>query len=290
MMSHSFDRLVRIMDRLRGPGGCPWDREQTLETLAGYLLEEAYEAAEAAVSGDADKLREELGDLLLEIVFMARVGHENGWFSIDDVCDGISEKMIRRHPHVFGSVHVDGAEDVTRNWEEIKRSEREDHPSSSALDGIPSALPALLKAFRMTEKAAALGFDWEGVGDAAGKLEEEVEELRAELARGGNGRVREEMGDVLFTMANVARHLGVEPETALQQTNRTFMNRFRAMEASARARGTRLRDLSPDELEALWQQAKLEGSTGGAHPEPESQQPRRAGNAERRAGDNGGQS
>ncbi len=260
------------MDRLREPGGCPWDREQTLETLASYLLEEAYEAAEAAVSGDAVKLEEELGDLLLEIVFMARIGRENGWFSIDDVCDGISQKMIRRHPHVFGSVHVDGAEDVTRNWEAIKRTERRNDPEASALDGIPNALPALLKAFRMTEKAAALGFDWDGARDAAGQLVEEVEELRAELERDHDGRVREEMGDVLFTMANVARHLGVEPETALQQTNHTFKGRFRAMEASARAMGVSLGDLGPQELEALWQRAKAGAAAApGARSAPEGQ-------------------
>ncbi|NOZ78032.1 MAG: nucleoside triphosphate pyrophosphohydrolase [Acidobacteria bacterium] len=256
------------MDRLREPGGCPWDREQTLGSLAGYLLEEAYEVADAVASGDADTLEEELGDLLLQIVFMARIGREKGWFTIDDVCDGISEKMIRRHPHVFGSVHVDGADDVTRNWEDIKKTERKNQPGASALDGIPNALPALLKAFRMTEKAAALGFDWDGASDAAGKLEEETKELKEELERGGNGRVREEMGDVLFTMANVARHLGVEPETALQEANRKFMSRFRTMEAGARASGTSLRDLDPHQQEALWQRAKREETAGSARLKP----------------------
>ena len=148
------------MDRLRDPGGCPWDRKQTLSTLAPYLLEEAHEVAEAVAADEPAKLREELGDLLLQIVFMARIGRENGWFDLDDVCDGISEKMVRRHPHVFGDREVEDADEVIRNWEEIKREERAHEVGGSVLDGVPAALPGLLKAFRMTEKAAAVGFDW----------------------------------------------------------------------------------------------------------------------------------
>ena len=258
-VSREFDRLLGIMDRLRDPGGCPWDREQTFQTLTGYLLEEAYEVVDAAGRADPAKLREELGDLLLQIVFMARIARENEWFSIDDVCAEIAEKMIRRHPHVFGSTRVDGAEDVVRNWEDIKQEERHGHQEASALDGIPAALPALLKAFRMTEKAAALGFDWQRSTDVIAKLKEEVGELETELKRGDDGRerVRSELGDVLFAMANLARHLGVEPETALQLSNRKFMSRFRAMEADARADGTSLRDLSLDDQESLWNRAKV---------------------------------
>ena len=258
-VSREFDRLLGIMDRLRDPGGCPWDREQTFQTLTGYLLEEAYEVVDAAGRTDPAKLREELGDLLLQIVFMARIARENEWFSIDDVCAKIAEKMIRRHPHVFGSTRVDGAEDVVRNWEDIKQEERHGHPEASALDGIPAALPALLKAFRMTEKAAALGFDWQRSTDVIAKLKEEVGELETELKRGDDGRerVRSELGDVLFAMANLARHLGVEPETALQLSNRKFMSRFRAMEADARADGASLRDLSLDDQESLWNRAKV---------------------------------
>ncbi len=252
------------MDRLRDPGGCPWDRKQTLSTLAPYLLEEAHEVAEAAASDEPAKLREELGDLLLQIVFMARVGRENGWFDLDDVCDGISEKMVRRHPHVFSDRKVEDADEVIRNWEEIKREEREHEESSSVLDGVPAALPGLLKAFRMTEKAAAVGFDWRKPGDVMVKMREEMDELEIELDDDGGSpseRARQEMGDVLFVMANLARHLGVEPETALQRTNTTFKRRFESMESLARARGEDLRELSLEQQDALWEEAKrLEGN------------------------------
>ncbi len=252
------------MDRLRDPGGCPWDRKQTLSTLAPYLLEEAHEVAEAVASDEPAKLREELGDLLLQIVFMARVGRENGWFDLDDVCDGISEKMVRRHPHVFGDREVEDAAEVIRNWEEIKREEREHEESSSVLDGVPAALPGLLKAFRMTEKAAAVGFDWRKPGDVMIKMREEMDELEIELDGDGGSpseRARHEMGDVLFVMANLARHLGVEPETALQRTNTTFKRRFESMESLARARGEDLRELSLEQQDALWEDAKrLEGN------------------------------
>lgn len=260
-MSEPFDRLVAIMDRLRDPGGCPWDREQTLSTLAGYLLEEAYEVVEAVHSGDGAKLREELGDLLLQVVFMARIGRENGWFDVDGVCEGISAKMVRRHPHVFGAVEVADAGEVVRNWEDIKRREREEKPAASALDGVPAALPALLKAYRVTQKAAALGFDWERPADVVEKLREEVAELEAELGAGEaerRERVRAELGDVLFVMANLARHMGVEPETALQAANATFIRRFRGVEQKAAAAGLSLRELSLQALDALWDRVKAE--------------------------------
>lgn len=258
-MSEACDRLVAIMDRLRDPGGCPWDREQTLQSLTGYLLEEAYEVVDAVPSGDPAKLKEELGDLLLQIVFMARIAREKSWFGIDDVCDAISEKMIRRHPHVFGDRAVGDAREVERNWEEIKREERAGRSESSALDGIPRSLPGLLKAFRMTEKAAALGFDWERPSDVLHKLHEEVEELEAEVVSedpAALDRVRGELGDVLFVMANLARHLGVEPETALQRTNEKFLRRFRAMEEAAAGEGRPLRDHDLEELDGLWERAK----------------------------------
>ena len=263
-MSDSLDRLCQIMDRLRDPGGCPWDRKQTLSTLAPYLLEEAHEVAEAVATDEPAKLCEELGDLLLQIVFMARVGRENGWFDLDDVCDGISEKMVRRHPHVFGDRKVEDADEVIRNWEEIKREERKHEESSSVLDGVPAALPGLLKAFRMNEKAAAVGFDWRKPSDVMIKMREEMDELEQELDGDGGSpsdRARDEMGDVLFVMANLARHLGVEPETALQRTNTTFKRRFESMESLARARGDNLRDLNLEEQDALWEEAKrLEGN------------------------------
>ena len=256
-MSGATDRLVDIMDRLRDPGGCPWDREQTLESLTGYLLEEAHEVVAAVASGRPELLCEELGDLLLQIVFMARIAKEQGWFDLDGVCDAISDKMIRRHPHVFGSADVADADEVVRNWEDIKQDERKEQPDASALDGIPTALPGLLKAFRMTEKAAALGFDWQRPADVVGKLHEEVEELESALLSGnGSTPVREELGDILFVMANLARHLGIEPETALQRTNRKFMRRFRSMEDQARAAGRSLRSYDLQGLDSLWQEAK----------------------------------
>jgi MazG family protein len=258
-MSEAFDRLVSIMNRLRGPDGCPWDREQTLESLAGYLLEEAHEVVEAIGTGDPAKLREELGDLLIQVVFMSRIGRENDWFDVDDVCNVISDKMVRRHPHVFGDREVDGADEVIRNWEDIKKQERAGSGETSTLNGVPGSLPGLLKAFRMTEKASAVGFDWRKPHDVMVKLHEEVAELEAELDRlegEAEERVRDELGDVLFVMANLARHLGVEPETALQATNAKFKRRFEAMEAAAQSRGLSLRELTLDEQDELWERVK----------------------------------
>jgi len=260
-MSSSMDRLVAIMDRLRDPGGCPWDREQTLHSLAPYFLEEAYEVVDAISDGDPTKLCEELGDLLLQIVFVARIARENEWFDVDDVCESISEKMVRRHPHVFGDREVSGSTEVLQNWEQIKRDERAGTEQSSVLDGVPSSLPALLKAYRMTEKAAAVGFDWRKPADVMVKMHEEMAELEEELVKGeasANERVRAEMGDVLFVMANLARHLQVEPETALQGTNATFMRRFKAMEELAEAKGRDFRDMDLAEQDGLWEEVKKE--------------------------------
>ncbi len=262
-MSENFDRLLMIMDRLRDPGGCPWDREQTPESLAPYFLEEAYEVVDAIASGDSGKLCEELGDLLLQIVFVARVAREQQLFDIEAVCDTISDKMERRHPHVFGDREVSGADEVIRNWEDIKRDERRTSPESSVLGGVPVALPALLKAYRMTEKAAAVGFDWRRPADVMEKMREEMDELAAELEAADDGvteRVRAEMGDVLFVMANLARHLGIDPETALQSSNAAFQRRFSAMERRASAEGRSLRGMSLAEQDELWERAKNDES------------------------------
>ena len=259
-MSASFDRLIAIMDRLRDPGGCPWDREQNLHTLAPYFLEEAYEVVDAISDGDPEKLCEELGDLLLQIVFVARIAREKGWFDTDRVCETISEKMIRRHPHVFGDREVSGSEEVLQNWEDIKRDERAANGEASVLDGVPSSLPALLKAYRMTEKAAAVGFDWRKPEDVMVKMREEMAELETEIEAdetAATDRVRAEMGDVLFVMANLSRHLGVEPETALQGPNTTFMRRFQAMEDRALASGRNFRDMDLAEQDALWDEVKV---------------------------------
>ncbi len=259
--------MLEIMDRLRDPGGCPWDREQTLETLAPYFLEEAYEVVDAIAAEDPEKLCEEIGDLLLQIVFVARIARENGWFTINDVCDAISDKMVRRHPHVFGDREVDDSAEVMRNWEDIKRIERADEAEASVLDGVPGSLPALLKAFRMTEKAAAVGFDWRKPADVMDKMREEMDELEAELDAGedvATSRVRAEMGDVLFVMANLARHLGVEPETALQSTNASFKRRFETMEDRSRTMGRDFREMSLEEQDALWGEVKAEERADGS--------------------------
>jgi ATP diphosphatase len=256
---HPFDALVALCARLRAPDGCPWDREQTLDSLKAYIIEEAYEVVDAISSEEADKLAGELGDLLFQIIFAAQVAKERGWFDIVAVCRGIHDKMVHRHPHVFGEVSVSGAADVVRNWEAIKAREK---PRGGALAGVPAQLPALLKALRITEKAAALGFDWERASDVLAKLEEEVRELQAELAPAAGERsaerVREELGDVLFVMANLARRLGIDPEAALQGANEKFARRFTAMETSAGARGVMLASLTLAELDALWEAAKAE--------------------------------
>jgi MazG family protein len=254
---HPFDALRVLSARLRGPDGCPWDRGQTLETLKTYIIEEAYEVVDAISSGDRGTLAGELGDLLFQIVFAAQIAEEQGLFDIDEVCRRIHAKMVYRHPHVFGDVAVSGAADVVRNWEALKSKERR---ATGALAGVPRQLPALLKALRITEKAAALGFDWERAGDVVAKLEEEVKELAVELgpdpaARPSEG-VREELGDVLFVLANLARQLGVDPEAALQGANEKFTRRFAAMEEHARKRGVGLGSLSLAELDALWDAAK----------------------------------
>ncbi|HVN74697.1 MAG TPA: nucleoside triphosphate pyrophosphohydrolase [Thermoanaerobaculaceae bacterium] len=256
---HPFDALRQLSARLRAPDGCPWDREQTFESLKTYIIEEAYEVVDAISAGDPAMLAGELGDLLFQIIFVAQIATEKGLFDIDRVCEGIHAKMVRRHPHVFGEVEVAGADDVVRNWESIKARERKE---KGALAGVPRQLPALLKALRITEKAAALGFDWERVNDVLAKLEEEVRELKAEVAGGTLPAepegIREELGDVLFVMANLARQLRVDPEAALQGANEKFTRRFRAMEEHARSRGVELGSLSLEELDALWETAKSE--------------------------------
>ncbi len=257
-MSKAVDRLTEIMDRLRAPDGCPWDREQDLQSLSGYLLEEAYEVVEAVELEDMSGLREELGDLLLQIVFMSRIGAEKRAFNFEDVANTISEKMIRRHPHVFGEKTLGTADEVSRQWEEIKTGERQQkNEATSALEGVPKALPALLKAYRMTQKAAGLGFDWEHTSDIITKLREEVDELEQAIRQEeGRRRVASEMGDILFTMANLSRRIDIEPETALQGANSRFRRRFRMMEELADREGKTLSDMKLEELDKLWEEAK----------------------------------
>ncbi|TMI87313.1 MAG: nucleoside triphosphate pyrophosphohydrolase [Bacillati bacterium ANGP1] len=262
----AFDDLVAIMARLRGPGGCPWDREQTHATLRPYLLEETYETLEAIDAGSPGWLRLELGDLLLQVVFHAQMAGEAGTFTIDDVIAGLVEKLVRRHPHVFGSRQVSGSGEVLANWETIKERERaeglhgpEERAKSaggSALDGLPRTLPALALAQRLQERAAGAGFTWPDLGAAAAKVREELAELEAAAADGHGARTAEELGDLLFTIANLPRYLGLDGEQALRDACAKFRERFARLEQRARAEGRPLREYSADELLALWRAAR----------------------------------
>ncbi len=269
-MPASFHDLVELMQKLRASDGCPWDREQTYATLAPMLLEEAYEAFEAveeAREGHPNELRDELGDLLFQIVFYAQVAKEQGDFSIDDVTDAIHTKMVRRHPHVFGDISANDTATVLRNWEAMKQDERraagKSEREDSLLDGVSSKAPALMEAHQLSTKAARVGFDWEKLEDIFSKLEEEIGELRGAIQahassneEADHARVREELGDLLFAVTNIARHLKVEPEAALKLTNRKFRRRFGYIEKTLREREQSFAATSLDEMEALWQEAK----------------------------------
>jgi XTP/dITP diphosphohydrolase/tetrapyrrole methylase family protein/MazG family protein/ATP diphosphatase len=259
LRNYGFGGLVDIMARLRAPGGCPWDREQTISSLRRYILEEAHELVEAIDSGEVRNICEECGDLMLQVVFIATVAKESGLFGIEDVCRVICEKLVRRHPHVFGDVSVENSDEVGRNWEVIKAGERKDrNADSSAMAGIPKGLPALLRALRISERAAKKGFDWESgdVESVRAKVLEELDELRAEVKNANASAISEEMGDVLFSLANLSRRLGMDPENILQRANEKFIWRFRKMEELASREGAGMEEMSLDELEALWQSAK----------------------------------
>ena len=246
------------MATLRSDQGCPWDREQTLDSLKRFLVEEAYEVLDAIENGDRDKLREELGDLLLQIAFQSRICEEEGSFTFDDVAATIVEKLIRRHPHVFGDVDVEDAAEVLRNWDLIKREESEGDEGTerSAVDGVPRHLPALQRAYEIQKRAARQGFDWEAVDGVLEKIGEEVGEFRHAMRCQSAAAVREEVGDILFSLVNLSRFLEVEPEDALQQTTGKFIRRFRALEEAVHAQGRRLRDCSLEELDAVWECVK----------------------------------
>lgn len=256
-----FSELVEIMARLRSPDGCPWDREQDHRTLKPYLLEEAYEVLEAIDDGGGE-LCAELGDLLLQIVFHAQVAAEDGRFTMDDVCRAIHDKLVRRHPHVFGDVQVGGASQVAANWEAIKRSEREDAGRpASAVDGVPKPLPALLRAQRVQAKASRAGFDWDRIDEPLDKVAEEFEELRGEWRGGAGGsgarsRVEEEFGDLLFALVNTARFLEVDAEQALRAAVDKFDRRFRRVEAVFREQGRDLEKATLEEMDSVWNEVK----------------------------------
>ncbi len=257
-----FRELVDVVARLRGPGGCPWDREQTHESLRACLLEECYETLDAIDRGDPQGIREELGDVLLQIVFQAQVAAEAGQFTVEDVIAGVIDKMIRRHPHVFGDATVTGSAEVVRNWSRIKAAERAGRGAAdpSVLSGLPPALPALHAAARMGEKAARVGFDWSSPAEALAKVREELVELEEAVAGGEASRVEHELGDVLFALASVARLAEHSPEMALRRALARFERRFRTMEDAVRRAGRDMHDLTAAELDALWNDAKRDES------------------------------
>ena len=291
-----FERAVSIMARLRAPGGCPWDREQTFDSIKPYTLEEAYEVLEAIDNRDWDELPGELGDLLLQVLFYAEMAQEDGRFSIDDVLERLSTKLVNRHPHVFGDVKAETSADVLRNWEALKAEEKkkrlessggklakEEAKPESVLAGVSSAIPALLEAYKLSSRAAHVGFDWPNVEGLFDKLAEETTELQHELERfpapgprpahrgiaGSHtgavvpgeelkARLEDEIGDMLFVLVNIARYLSLDPESALKKTNRKFKRRFQWLEQEIRRSGRRLEDATLDEMEALWQQSKTQ--------------------------------
>ncbi len=264
-----IQRLLAIMARLRDPnGGCPWDVQQDFRTIAPYTIEEAYEVADAIERGDMGDLRDELGDLLLQVVFHSRMAEEAGHFAFDDVADAIGEKMVRRHPHVFAGLEVSGVEEQTALWEQGKRAERlarggdVDH---SALAGIARGLPEWQRAVKLQKRAATTGFDWPDVNPVFDKLHEEIEELRAEFARGtGHAELEDELGDVLFVCANLSRHGKVDFGSALRRANAKFERRFRRMEAMAAEEGIELSSLSLEQQDQYWNRAKAEERSAGA--------------------------
>ena len=257
-MSAALGRLLAVMARLRDPErGCPWDREQTWASIAPHTIEEAYEVADAVERGDPDSVRDELGDLLFQVVFQARIAEEQGLFDFDDVADSISEKLERRHPHVFGDETVTDAEAQARAWERHKSAEREAKGGQAGvLDGVTLGLPALTRAAKLGRRAAGAGFDWQTPRGVLDKVREEVGELEEAVAAGSASQMREELGDLLFSVAQLARHLGVDPEGALREAGGKFEQRFRTMEARATAEGRILAGLSAAELEDLWLEAK----------------------------------
>jgi len=268
-----FERLVAVQARLRAPNGCPWDREQTHQSLRTYLIEEAYEVLEALENGNDAKFAEEMGDLLLQIVFHSQIAREEGRFTVSEVIREIHDKMIRRHPHVFGTTRAKDSAEVLRNWEQIKAEERRAGDSKrdsktgnnvpeevSLLDGVSRALPATLEGFQLTRKASRIGFDWEDASGVFDKMREETEELKKVLGNQDHPKIEEELGDLLFAAINLSRFLKVDPEIALKKANAKFARRFRAMEKLARENGREFKDLPREEMETYWEAAKkLEG-------------------------------
>ncbi len=250
-----FDRLIEIMHALRSENGCEWDKEQTHESLRQYLIEEAYEVVEAIDSMDMNLLKEELGDLLLHVVFHARLGEEKGNFDINDILAGINEKLIRRHPHVFGENREKDIEKIKMDWEELKQKEGR----VSRIDGVPTNLSGLQRAFRLQEKAATTGFDWDNVEDIWAKIDEEIEEVRKASDDGNENELEEEIGDLIFSAVNLSRFMGVNPEDALRRTIKKFETRFKSIEKAAEENGRNIMELSLEEMDKIWESSKIKG-------------------------------
>ncbi|HZW77480.1 MAG TPA: nucleoside triphosphate pyrophosphohydrolase [Flavobacteriaceae bacterium] len=250
----AFNRLLDIMDDLREK--CPWDKKQTMESLRHLTIEETYELGDAILDNDLEEVKKELGDVLLHIVFYSKIGSEKEAFDIADVCHSISEKLISRHPHIYGDVNVANEEDVKRNWENLKLKEGK----KSVLEGVPRSLPALVKANRIQEKVAGVGFDWEKPEQVFLKLQEELGELQQEISDANIDKIEAEFGDVLFSMVNYARFLKVNPENALERTNKKFIKRFQYLEAKAKESGKALKDMTLEEMDVYWEEAKTAGN------------------------------
>jgi ATP diphosphatase len=262
----ALDRLLTIMQNLRDPQhGCPWDRQQTYATIAPYTLEETYEVLDAIQREDYEDLRAELGDLLFQVVFYARMAEEEGRFNFDDICRGIVDKLERRHPHIFADAQVAESEEALRNWEDIKQQERAEKAQHSALDDIPHALPALMRAQKIQKRCHNVGFDWTSLGPVVDKVHEEIDEVmhEAQQAVVDEARLEEEVGDLLFATVNLARHLGTRAETALQKANVKFERRFRQVEQIIAAQGLAMNEASLDQMEAAWQQVKAGEKASG---------------------------
>ncbi len=252
-IGNQFEELVNIVSRLRGPDGCPWDREQTNHTLLPYFVEEVYEAIESIDDGDWDLVKEELGDILLHIVFQASIAEDEKNFQIIDSLDNINKKLINRHPHVFGDAKAEAAFHAKQNWEAEKHKEK---GRESRLDGVPISLPSLIRAQRLQQKASYAGFDWEKIEQVWGKVNEEIIELKEAEISGNNQHIEEEMGDLLFAIVNLSRHLNISSEDALRKTNQKFIRRFKKVEEGIKAKGKKLIEASLEEMDSIWNEAK----------------------------------
>jgi tetrapyrrole methylase family protein/MazG family protein len=276
-----IEKLSSLVERLRGENGCPWDKEQTRETLKPMLIEEAYEVLDALDADDPNELKDELGDLLFQVVFHAQIARERGEFDLAAVIDRSHDKMVRRHPHIFGKADLKTAGEVLKNWEDIKAAEKgvpsPSHPASerSLLDGIPSKLPAMHRTCQMTAKASRVGFDWPHLEDILSKLHEEASELVEAQSRNDPKEIADEVGDLLFVAVNVARFLGIDPETALERSNRKFNSRFRYIESALKQQGRELKNSSLAEMDALWEEAKNEDKQNSMGSRNKPQRPQR---------------